>query len=411
MMIAGKISDLMANVKASVRSFIPIIILIVFTLIGGVIFMSIEGPHEKYELEKLKHERERLLEDTAFRLNTIKHMTPIEAYNHTVETLTNYRNELGVHEIHLNETKWTIWGSIYYSMTVYTTIGYGNITPKTTTGRILTIIYAFIGIPLALISLIALGSLFAKGCLTLWKFIVRACGCFSKNLERKMTRLGPSYNNTNKNDDESEESSDDSEELLHFPVTFLIFLTICWIFLCAYIFLLWEETWTYGTSLYFVLISFTTIGFGDVLVSKSKYIIPVGCLLLIGLALVSTVLTIIQKQIEAVATNMRDNIDKEYMAALEQADQEDDETEDAMENGTKKGSKDGEAKERKQKSLDEVIKRMPLKSRFLYHIMPTGNRKQIAKHAKQRARVGFAYVQTDPWLMEGASNALDNINY
>jgi len=50
-----------------------------------------------------------------------------------------------VHEINLNETKWTIWGSIYFSMTVYTTIGYGNIVPITTTGRILTIIYALIG--------------------------------------------------------------------------------------------------------------------------------------------------------------------------------------------------------------------------------------------------------------------------
>lgn len=50
-------------------------------------------------------------------------MTPIEAYNHTVDTLVHFRNELGVNEIHLNETKWTIWGSIYFSMTVYTTIG------------------------------------------------------------------------------------------------------------------------------------------------------------------------------------------------------------------------------------------------------------------------------------------------
>lgn len=121
--------------------------------------------------------------------------------------------------------------------------------------------------------------------------------------------------------DPSEEANGD-EELLHFPVTFLIVLTFLWILLCAYIFLLWEDTWDYGTSLYFVLISFTTIGFGDVIVAKSKYIIPVGCLIMIGLALVSTVLTIIQKQLEAVADNVKKNIDKEYQTALENASEQ-----------------------------------------------------------------------------------------
>lgn len=43
----------------------------------------------------------------------------------------------------------------------------------------------------------------------------------------------------------------------------------------------------------------------------------VGIMILIGLALVSTMLTIIQKQIHALADNMKDTIDKDYQAALE----------------------------------------------------------------------------------------------
>lgn len=114
-------------------------------------------------------------------------MSPIQAYNHTIETLINYRNKLGVNEVNLNETRWNFYGALYYSMTIYTTIGYGNITPHTTTGRVLTILYAFIGIPLALISLIALGALFAKICMILWNFLVRTFGCFSKDLEKKVS--------------------------------------------------------------------------------------------------------------------------------------------------------------------------------------------------------------------------------
>ncbi|CAD5229143.1 unnamed protein product [Bursaphelenchus okinawaensis] len=407
-MIAQHIANLMGNVKQGVRSVLPVIILLVFTIVGAFMFLSVEGPNEKYQLEQLKMEREKLLEDTAFRLNTIKNMNPIQAYNHTIDTLVTYRNKLGVGEVHLNDTKWNIWGSIYYAMTIYTTIGYGNITPATTTGRVLTIIYAFIGIPLALISLIALGSFFAKVCMFLWNFIIRTFGCFSKDLEKKMKTLGP-------DETKSESEEENQEELLNFPVTFLIFLTILWIFLCAYIFLLWEDTWDYGTSLYFVLISFTTIGFGDVIVSKSKYIIPVGCLILIGLALVSTVLTIIQKQIEAVATNMKDSIDKEYLAALEQVSEQLDAEDEAISNGgdVEKGDKKGKKKKNKKKdrSLDEVVKRMPLKNRFLYHVMGDSNRKQLAQHAKQRSRITVTSVQTDPWLMEGQSSNVENLNY
>ncbi|KAI6205723.1 hypothetical protein M3Y94_00824700 [Aphelenchoides besseyi] len=413
-MIAGKINVLLDNIRNGFRSVIPVVILVAFTIVGAAIFMTIEGPNELYELKKLRDERAKLLEDTAFRLNTIKHMQPIEAYNHTVDTLTDFRNELGVQEVHLNETKWTFVGSIYFALTVYTTIGYGNIVCHTTTGRILTVCYGLIGIPLALISLVALGSLFAKGCMIVWKFIVRTFGCFSKDFEQKVARL---TTKKNRQSEETEAEEDDDEELLNFPIGFLIFLTILWILFCAYILLLWEEHWTYGTSLYFVLVSFLTIGFGDVLVSKPKYIIPFACLLLIGLALVSTVLTLIQKQIEALASGMKDSIDKEYLAALQQAEDEA-EAEETVENGAdvetgKKKAKKGpkKPKEKKPQSLEQVISRMPLRSRVLYHIMPAKNKKGLAKHAEKREQVGTKAVQTDPWLMDSAGGAVENINY
>ncbi|KIH49547.1 Ion channel, partial [Ancylostoma duodenale] len=280
-------------------ALLPLLGLIVYTLLGALLFSELEGPNEQYELELLKKQRDELFENTVYRLNNVRAMQPMAALNHTRRNLLRFQEKLGVDPVNLEETRWNFWGAVFYCMTVYTTIGYGNIVPVTAAGRVLTILYAFIGIPVAVLTLFALGAMFARLCKFIWKYMVKSTKVVSKDLEKKVNAaVGfdekgrmPSSSSSNLND----------EDLLSFPISFLIFVTILWVFVCAWIFTLFED-WSYGTSLYFTLISFTTIGFGDVLPSEYDYIVIVGFLLLIGLSLVSTVLTLIQQQIEALAS-------------------------------------------------------------------------------------------------------------
>ncbi|XP_053951425.1 uncharacterized protein LOC128858891 [Anastrepha ludens] len=58
--------------------------------------------------------------------------------------------------------EWNFATSFLYSLTVVTTVGYGTITPRTTLGRMVTIAYATIGIPLTLVYLSSIGSILAK---------------------------------------------------------------------------------------------------------------------------------------------------------------------------------------------------------------------------------------------------------
>lgn len=58
--------------------------------------------------------------------------------------------------------EWTFIGSLLFSATTITAIGYGNIAPKTTTGRITCIFYSIFGLPLTMICIANIGIWFAK---------------------------------------------------------------------------------------------------------------------------------------------------------------------------------------------------------------------------------------------------------
>lgn len=73
------------------------------------------------------------------------------------------------------EEKWGFFNSIFFAVTVITTIGYGHLSPITSAGKIFCIIFAIFGIPLTGILLAAIGDRFSK--------------CFVENVS-----LFPSFN-------------------------------------------------------------------------------------------------------------------------------------------------------------------------------------------------------------------------
>ncbi|KAJ8947384.1 hypothetical protein NQ318_017747 [Aromia moschata] len=71
------------------------------------------------------------------------------------------------------QRSWSFLNGIVYALTVVTTIGYGHLYPTTLTGKVITIVYALIGIPLFLIVLTDFGKLFTRCIKFLWSFVRR----------------------------------------------------------------------------------------------------------------------------------------------------------------------------------------------------------------------------------------------
>lgn len=131
-----------------VSGLLPLIILIIYTIIGAWIFWMIEGGNEREMLIEQQKERDDLirvreqkkkslgkwwdwlLQRTVYKINQLqikrqrKLMTADEEYNRTAKVLTTFQETLGIVPPDLEkDVHWTYLGSIFYCMTVYTTIG------------------------------------------------------------------------------------------------------------------------------------------------------------------------------------------------------------------------------------------------------------------------------------------------
>jgi len=79
----------------------------------------------------------------------------------------------------LTVVRMIIWDSVTAGICCQ---GYGHITPKTNSGRVVTIIYAIVGIPLTLLTVTHIGGFMATSFRFLYRMAKNACLCRSKSL-------------------------------------------------------------------------------------------------------------------------------------------------------------------------------------------------------------------------------------
>ncbi|KRZ80625.1 TWiK family of potassium channels protein 18 [Trichinella papuae] len=361
------------------------VLLIVYTLIGGAVFYMFESDHHQQQhfnfnvtnLNEKNEQTKRILDHLrkVFALKMWKVGRQAGAmstkfgrsraiwkwYEQNVENVTEFCQSTNNQQSNKAAVDWSFWSSVYYAVTVYTTIGYGDMTPSTTPGKILTMIYALCGIPLICYILQDWGFqllLSARYLIKLYdKMIDRL---FSKWKKKNMLNIG-------------------WLEFGDLPISVALLMVIFLLCISASMFLIWEDELTYFESFYFFFISFTTIGFGDIVpkyrISMAMCIVPV----LMGLATVSMTINLVQSKIERLFENVKRNIELEYQK--KQID-------------PNKSLMNVESDEDVMTRLKHIGDTMSFESRFLFRMLNRSQRRLLEECWDRRVKTANAASQT-----------------
>ncbi|XP_058170477.1 uncharacterized protein LOC131285636 [Anopheles ziemanni] len=322
--------------------------------IGGIVFRLTEGTFEsQYKCGVKRVKREFIDHLWLSSHNQREEDWKLSARNR----LRKFEEELQIAfeagmKSYSGNTAWNFINGVIYSLTVVSTIGYGHISPSTTTGRALTILYAIIGIPIFLIVLADFGKLFTRGIKFVWSYVRRLyyTGSFRKvrktaqvqevmkglNVVYDMVRR-PSADNelqgattttattipqpptapsqTYRTQAESQPGAAtgggietvpvpetpttpipetfEIDDEFNLPISLAIVILVGYMLFGATIYCTWEN-WSFFEAFYFVFISISTIGFGDYVPQHPIYMMCSILYLIFGLALTSMCINVVQ---------------------------------------------------------------------------------------------------------------------
>ena len=160
------------------------------------IFQSLENPNEVETLETYKA---LLLSKRKIFLNSVWNVTSGQSseddldsllmeYEVVVEQAVDNGINIVSQDFHIN---WDYSQSIFFVITILTTIGYGHFAPVTVPGRVFCIFFAIIGIPFFLSVISDMGQIIATLMTTVWEKYKQKILPFIEKLKSKQKKKKP----------------------------------------------------------------------------------------------------------------------------------------------------------------------------------------------------------------------------
>ncbi|KAK2165145.1 hypothetical protein LSH36_54g05031 [Paralvinella palmiformis] len=206
---------------------VVVLVTVAYITIGGIVFHVLEYDNETSVRNNANE----------YFLRFLKNKTCLgqeEMQELLKMTLEAYKTGYLVSNDTISESNWDFYSSIFFAMTVVTTIGYGNISPSTVPGVIFCTAFALVGIPLFLVTAAAIGDRLY------WITKKSQNCCFGKKRDGSRSVGAKVCGDT-------------------FYIVIGVGLLI---FVPGLIFMIMEE-WSFLEGSYYSFITLTTIGFGD----------------------------------------------------------------------------------------------------------------------------------------------------
>lgn len=250
---------------------------LLYLVLGAVVFRALETPREEGKHMQLQDARRDFLNNfTCVSPDNLQELIEevVEAVGAGVDPMSNVTFV----------SQWDLASAFFFSGTIITTIGFGNISPKTEGGQLFCICYALVGIPMFGFLLAGVGDHLGTG--------LRKAVAKIEDLFRKW-RVSPT--------------------IVRVISAVLSILLGCLLFVAVPILVFQEvEKWTLLESAYFVVITLTTVGFGDYVAGDSGndgsehwYKPLVWFWILLGLAYFASVLTMIGNWLRVLSKKTR----------------------------------------------------------------------------------------------------------
>ncbi|XP_016428555.1 potassium channel subfamily K member 4-like [Sinocyclocheilus rhinocerous] len=207
---------------------------LLYLIMGALVFNALEAPNEEVHHVELQATRQEFLgsytcvnpENLSYLIDKV-----VEAISVGVDPNSNATFS----------TSWDLASAFFFCGTIVTTIGYGNISPKTPWGQFFCICYTVVGIPL-------------------FGFLLGAVG----------DRLGTSLRNATAKVEALLWKWKVSPTIVRVITAVLSILLGCVLFIFVPILVFQKvEDWSLLESAYFVVITLTTVGFGDYVAGDS----------------------------------------------------------------------------------------------------------------------------------------------